>query len=76
MTLCLQSNLLQAEEAIADISNEVDYARRQEIELRTSGEVTSDRIQWFGILSIFVLLSVSMWQVIYLRHFFTTKKLL
>jgi p24 family protein delta-1 len=65
-----------AEESIADISSEVEYARRQEIELRTSGELTADRIQWFGILSIFILLTVSVWQVIYLRHFFTTKKLL
>jgi len=39
-------------------------------------EQTSDRIQWFGILSIFVLLTISCWQVLYLRHFFTTKKLL
>lgn len=68
--------LALAEEAITDISNEIDYAKRQEIELRSDSERSSDRIQWFGILSIFVLLTISCWQVLYLRHFFTTKKLL
>lgn len=72
----VEAQLLMAEESIADISTEIEYARRQEIELKTSGETISDRIQWFGILSIFVLLTVSCWQVLYLRHFFTTKKLL
>ena len=40
------------------------------------GERTSTRIQWFSILSIAVLLVTSIWQIIYLRRFFTSKKLL
>jgi hypothetical protein len=39
-------------------------------------ETTASRIQWFGILSIAVLLITSLWQIVYLRHFFASKKLL
>lgn len=37
---------------------------------------TSSLIRWFSILSIVILLSASVWQLIYLRSFFASKKLL
>ena len=39
-------------------------------------ESTSSSVQWFSILSIIILVSTSVWQIIYLRSFFTAKKLL
>jgi hypothetical protein len=39
-------------------------------------DITNSRIQWFSIFSIFVLLAVSVWQIVYLRSFFRSKKLL
>lgn len=39
-------------------------------------DLTNSRIQWFSIFSIFVLLAVSTWQIVYLRSFFRSKKLL
>lgn len=72
----LEVQLKLAEDALNEISNEIDFARRQESLLREAGERTSTRIQWFSILSIAVLLVTSIWQIVYLRRFFTSKKLL
>lgn len=72
----LENHLKAAEDSLNDISKEIDFARRQEVLLRQAGEKTSSRIQWFGFLSIIVLLLVSLWQIVYLRHFFASKKLL
>jgi len=72
----LEVQLKLAEDALNQISNEIDFARRQESLLREAGERTSTRIQWFSILSIAVLLVTSIWQIVYLRRFFTSKKLL
>jgi len=44
--------------------------------LTVSSESTNSRIQWFSILSILILLTASLWQILYLRHFFASKKLL
>ena len=39
-------------------------------------EKTKSRIQWFSALSIVILVVTSLWQLIYLRKYFTDKKLL
>jgi hypothetical protein len=39
-------------------------------------ENMQSRIEWFSIFSIVILLSTSLWQLLYLRKFFTSKKLL
>ena len=67
---------LAAEDSLNEIGKELDFARRQEALLRTTGETTSSRIEWLGFLSIIVLTVVSFWQVLYLRYFFASKKLL
>lgn len=72
----LESQLKAAEDSLSEIVKEIDFARRQEVLLRTAGETTSSRIEWFGYLSIIVLIVVSLWQILYLRNFFASKKLL
>lgn len=72
----LENELKAAEGALQEISREIDFARRQEVLLREAGETTSSRIQRFSILSIAILLTTSVWQIIYLRSFFASKKLL
>lgn len=72
----LEGHLKAAEDALGEISREIEFARRQEVRLREAGERTASRIQWFGILSMAILLSTSLWQLVYLRSFFTSKKLL
>jgi len=73
-TLSSQLDLLGGR--IKDISREIDHARRQEIAMKEAGEFTTWSVQWFSILSIVILLATSLWQIIYLRTFFASKKLL
>lgn len=72
----LEYQLKLAEESMQEIIYEIDFAKRQEIILREAGETTAARIQWFSILSVVILLTTSLWQIIYLRYFFQSKKLL
>lgn len=39
-------------------------------------ETTQSRLEWFSLMSIVILLGMSVWQIVYLRSFFTAKKLL
>lgn len=64
------------EAKLKEISVEIEHARVQELALKEAGENTSSRIQWFSVLSIAVLLITALWQIIYLRRFFASKKLL
>jgi len=72
----LEKQLQEVQAKIDEISREIEHTRRQEMTLKEAGETISSRIQWFSALSIIVLLSTSIWQIIYLRNFFTSKKLL
>ena len=51
----LESALKAAEDSLSEIAKEIDFARRQEVLLRIAGEATSSRIEWFGFLSIIIL---------------------
>ena len=72
----LQNDLQLIERKIKEVSAEIEHAKRQEAYLNKVNEMTSERIQWFSLLSIVVLVGTSLWQVYYLRQFFTAKKLL
>lgn len=72
----LEEMLQDAESTLSHLSKEIDFARRQESELLRAGDVTAQRITWFGWLSMAILVTTSLWQIAYLRHFFTSKKLL
>jgi hypothetical protein len=72
----LERQLLEVQTKIDEISKEIEHTRKQEMSLKEAGETISSRIQWFSALSIIVLLSTSIWQIIYLRNFFSSKKLL
>lgn len=64
------------ESKIKEISIEIDHARAQEASLNAAGEATANRLEMFSWLSILVLLGTAVWQIWYLRSFFTSKKLL
>ena len=72
----LEEMLNDAEATLAHLSKEIDFARRQESELLRAGEAAARRIQGMGWFSIGVLATTALWQITYLRHFFTSKKLL
>jgi len=72
----LETHLKSAEVSMAEIIKEIEFAKEQEILLKAANDMTTSRIQWFGILSIAILFLTSLWQLVYLRSFFASKKLL
>jgi p24 family protein delta-1 len=64
------------ESKIKEINIEIEHAKLQEAALNKAGEDTASRLEMFSWLSIVVLLGTAIWQIIYLRTFFTSKKLL
>ena len=72
----LEQHLKAAETSMTDISREIEFARQQELSLKEAQDITSERIQWFGVLSMAILVATSLYQLLYLRSFFASKKLL
>ena len=62
-------------DSVTGIHAEQLYARAREEELRDTNESTADRVKWFSLLTIFVLLSLGLWQIFYLKQYFRSKKL-
>mmetsp|Transcript_63240 Transcript_63240/g.124205 ORF Transcript_63240/g.124205 Transcript_63240/m.124205 type:complete len:179 (+) Transcript_63240:171-707(+) len=72
----LELQFRKAEDKLESISQELANSREREAELRQSGAEVANKIEWFSLLSITVLLTVSAWQMFYLKSFFRSKKLL
>jgi hypothetical protein len=72
----IEEQLESAEEILKEISREIEFIRRQEFIMRDKSDTTRSRITWFSWVSIIVLLVTFLWQLRYLREFFTSKKLL
>lgn len=39
-------------------------------------ESTNERVKWFSLLSLFTLVTLGTWQILYLRRFFKRKRLI
>mmetsp|Transcript_23802 Transcript_23802/g.74915 ORF Transcript_23802/g.74915 Transcript_23802/m.74915 type:complete len:86 (-) Transcript_23802:298-555(-) len=72
----IEEQYKEAKKLLISASNEMDYMLRREMHLRQTSDSTQSRVELFGTLSILVLVAVSFYQVIYLRWFFQSKKLL
>ena len=72
----LEANLKQAEETLESISDEIEFAKKQEKTLKEAGDLANTRIEIFSYFSMAVLFLTSVYQLFYLRSFFRSKKLL
>ena len=66
----------KAEDKLESISKEMSKSREREAALRDDASTVQARIEYLSIISITVLLTVSAWQMFYLKSFFRSKKLL
>lgn len=66
----VETELRRIEEVVAEIVAEMDYLRGREQSLRDTNESTNERVKWFAIATMGMLLSLGTWQVIYLRAYF------
>ncbi|TMW56317.1 hypothetical protein Poli38472_006327 [Pythium oligandrum] len=72
----VEKELRKMEDAVDEIHREMLYMREREAVMRSTNESTNSRVLWFSFFSIAVLLAMGVWQVLYLKKFFKSKKLI
>lgn len=72
----MAAELRKLEETVKDILQEMMYLRTREEEMRNVNEATNARVAWFTLGSLFVCITLAVWQLWYLKKFFQRKKLL
>ncbi|KAI9598491.1 emp24/gp25L/p24 family/GOLD-domain-containing protein [Syncephalis fuscata] len=72
----MEVELRRLEKMIDEVVNEIDYLKQREAKMRNTNESTNERVQWFNIASILALIGLGLWQLVYLRQFFHSKKLI
>ena len=66
----VETELRRIEETIAEVVSEMDYLRYREQKLRDTNESTNERVKWFALGTIGLLVGLGAWQVVYLRAYF------
>jgi len=72
----LEVELKRLEDLSLGIVQDFAYMRTREEEMRDTNESTNSRVLYFSIFSMLCLLGLATWQVLYLRKFFKSKKLI
>ncbi|RKP12019.1 emp24/gp25L/p24 family/GOLD-domain-containing protein [Piptocephalis cylindrospora] len=72
----LEAELRHLEAQANEIVEELEFLQRRERKFRDTNESTNERVQFFSFVSTFALVALGIWQVIYLRKFFQSKKLI
>ena len=66
----VEGELRRIEEVVGEIVAEMDYLRSREVKLRDTNESTNERVKWFAIGTMGVLMALGAWQIVYLRAYF------
>jgi len=72
----LEVELRRLEDLSDSIVNDFQYMKQREEEMRDTNESTNSRVLYFSIFSMCCLIGLATWQVLYLRKFFKSKKLI
>merc|ERR1719361_990503 len=72
----LEVELRRLEDLSDSIVNDFQYMKTREEEKRSTNESTNSRVLYFSIFSMMCLVCLATWQVLYLRKFFKSKKLI
>lgn len=72
----VEKELRKMEDTVDEIHREMLYMRQREAAMRNTNESTNSRVLWFSFFSIVVLLGMGVAQVLYLKKFFKSKKLI
>lgn len=72
----VEAELRRIEEVVGEIVTEMDYLRSREQKLRDTNESTNERVKWFALGTMGMLVSLGAWQVVYLRAYFRSKHLI
>ena len=66
----VETELRRIEETVNEIVQEMEYLRTREQKLRDTNESTNERVKWFAIGTMGMLVALGAWQVVYLRAYF------
>jgi hypothetical protein len=72
----VEAELKRVSEVASEIVAELDYLRGREIKLRDTNESTNERVKWFAICTMGMLMALGAWQIVYLRAYFRSKHLI
>lgn len=72
----LEIELKKLEDLSSAVVQDFVEMRKREEEMRDTNESTNNRVLYFSVFSMMCLLGLATWQVLYLRNFFKTKKLI
>ena len=72
----LEVELNRLEDLSAAIVSDFAYMKQREEEMRDTNESTNNKVLYFSIFSMCCLMSLAIWQVLYLRRYFKAKKLI
>ena len=72
----VEMELRRLAEVAKEVVDEMDYLRGREMKLRNTNESTNERVKWFAIMTMMVLIGLGVWQVVYLRAYFRSKHLI
>ncbi|CAK3767532.1 Endoplasmic reticulum vesicle 25 [Lecanosticta acicola] len=72
----VEAELRRLSDVTKEIVDEMDYLRTREMKLRDTNESTNERVKWFAIGTMGMLVALGVWQVVYLRAYFRSKHLI
>ncbi|KAK9898535.1 hypothetical protein P389DRAFT_167056 [Cystobasidium minutum MCA 4210] len=72
----LEVEMRKLEGVVKEIVDELNYLKRREARMRDTNESTNERVYWFSLLTAATLVSLGIWQILYLRSYFKRKHLI
>ena len=72
----LELELRRIEDTVEMIQKDFEYMREREAVMRDTNESTFARVSYLSLFSICCLIALALWQLFYLKRYFTRKKLL
>lgn len=72
----VEVDLRRIADSAVDIVEELEYLRAREVALRDTNESTNNRVKFFALGTMGMLVGLGIWQIIYLRAYFRSKHLI
>ncbi len=72
----MEAELRRISEVAKEVVGEMEFLRGREMLLRDTNESTNERVKWFAIGTMGMLVALGVWQVVYLRAYFRSKHLI
>ena len=72
----VEGELRRLSESAQEVVDEMEYVRSREMKLRDTNESTNERVKWFAVGTMGMLVALGVWQVVYLRAYFRSKHLI